>query len=175
MSNILLKDKIILIDNFLSESECCKYINEIYERKTVRNFTSVGKFKNEKYIDEILSIFFFDKLKNFIQNKSLIIKPNNIIMTGKYSPNEHFGMHLDTGLYYDKIKKEKSKFTLLVYLNDNFDGGETCFYDNNLNFILSVKPKKSMALLFDIDLWHKGNEVINGEKYWIGCEIIGKF
>lgn len=29
--------------------------------------------------------------------------------------------------------------------------------------------------VFDISLWHKGCELTEGEKYWIGCEIISKF
>jgi len=29
-------------------------------------------------------------------------------------------------------------------------------------------------ILFNIDLWHKANPLIEGSKYWIGCEIIGK-
>ena len=32
--------------------------------------------------------------------------------------------------------------------------------------------EKGMALIFDINLWHKANKVINGNKYWIGREII---
>ena len=39
---------------------------------------------------------------------------------------------------------------------------------------MSISPTGFSRFLFDIDLWHKANEVIKGTKYWIGCEIIGK-
>ena len=50
-----------------------------------------------------------------------------------------------------------------MYLNDDFDGGETSIYNNNFEPIIQIKPKKGMSLLFDIDLWHKGNMVTNGK------------
>jgi hypothetical protein len=31
------------------------------------------------------------------------------------------------------------------------------------------------VLDFDIDLWHRGDVIQSGTKYWIGCEIIGTF
>jgi hypothetical protein len=52
---------------------------------------------------------------------------------------------------------------------------ETVFYDDNWRVTKTVTPKKGNAILFDIDLWHMGNPVTRGAKYWIGCEIIGKF
>lgn len=54
-----------------------------------------------------------------------------------------------------------------------FEGGETVFFDSNFKQTRTVVPKRGKALMFDIDLWHKGNEVTKGQKYWIGCEIIG--
>ena len=96
-------------------------------------------------------------------------------MTGKFTKNDKFGLHTDTGLFYDKDKKEKSLYTLLIYLNDGFEGGETVFYDNNFEETYRVKPEKGKALLFHIDLWHKASEILEGEKYWIGCEIISNF
>ena len=60
-------------------------------------------------------------------------------------------------------------------MNDNYKEGGTSFYTTNFEHIRTIKPEAGKALIFDIDLWHKGDSVINGEKYWIGCEIIGKF
>ena len=62
----------------------------------------------------------------------------------------------------------------MIYLNDDFTGGKTVFYDDCFQKTVEIEPKKGKALLFDIDLWHKGEEIHNGEKFWIGCEIISK-
>ena len=71
--------------------------------------------------------------------------------------------------------KEKSCWTLLIYLNDDYEGGHTIFYDDNWKQIESISPERGKALLFDIDLWHRGDILVSGTKQWIGCEIIGVF
>lgn len=169
-----LDGKIITIENFLSKEECKKYIKEIDEKNDKTCFTSFGIFENDKYIDEDLALYFFNKVKNCNITGLDIIKPNNLIFTSKYLGGEQFGLHTDTGLYFDKKNREKTRYTLLIYLNDDFSGGETAFYNEKFIHQLDIKPKMGKALIFDIDLWHKGKEV-SGKKYWIGCELVGKF
>jgi prolyl 4-hydroxylase len=171
-------NKIITINNFLLFDECDKFIYDINNNQNIIPFTNSGIFKNNKYINANLSNYFYQKIENKLKDNNInisILRPNNLIMTGKYTNNQEFGLHTDTGLYYNKETNEKSRYTLLIYLNDNFNGGETEFYDDNFNSILKIIPKKGKALLFDIDMWHKGNQLIHGEKYWIGCEIISNF
>jgi hypothetical protein len=96
-------------------------------------------------------------------------------MTGNYCPGQEFNMHTDTGLFYDRKAQEKSRWTLLIYLNDDFEGGHTLFYDDAWKQTHDIEPVAGTALLFDIDLWHKGDVLQSGVKHWIGCEIIGVF
>lgn len=170
----LQKNQIWTINNFLSDEECEKFKKQIENKNNddIIEFTNSGLFKNDKFVDLKLAEYFFSKLKKWINID--IIRPNNLIMTGKYIAGNVFDIHTDTGIYYNIFDKEKSNYTLLIYLNDDFDGGKTIFYDNYFNETVYVKPEKGKALLFDISLWHKGEEVISGEKYWIGCEIISK-
>lgn len=171
--NEIIKDKVWTFDNFLTKVECENYIKQIDEKKNKICFTNTGRFENDKYQDQNLAYYFYNKLP--IKKQYNLLRPNNLIMTGKYNFDQNFDLHTDTGLYFDKNKKEKSKYTLLIYLNDNYKGGETEFYDEDFEKIAEIVPKIGMALLFDIDLWHKGNKLINGTKYWIGCEIISNF
>lgn len=160
-------------DDFLSDEECKKFIDQIHEKKNKVGFTNHGLFQNDKYVDCDLATIFFNKLKKRSNNNNFI-KPNSLIMSGMYSSGDLFGLHTDTGLHYDVKNGMKSRYTLLIYLNDNFTGGETIFYDDMFNKIKQVQPHKGMGLIFDIDIWHEGKVVCNGHKYWIGCEIIGK-
>ena len=170
----IVKNKIYTIDNFITNLECDNFIKQIDDKENIVNFTNTGQFKNDKYIDLELATYFYNKLISNNINLQLL-RPNKLIMTGKYKEGNQFAIHTDTGLFYDKNKKEKSMYTLLIYLNDNFDQGETIFYNNNLIETIKIIPKKGMALLFHIDEFHKGNMVKNGTKYWIGCEIISNF
>lgn len=159
------------LENFCSDVECARYIEQIDNTETCVPFTDTGKFLNNKWTDAELAHVFYEKLKTY--GIAGILRPNTIVMSGKYVTGDSFSLHTDTGLYYNKIEGEKSRWTLLIYLNDDFDGGETVFYDDNWRITKSITPKKGHAILFDIDLWHKGNPVTRGAKYWIGCEIIG--
>jgi hypothetical protein len=177
--NELLKDKIFTIKDFLSEKDCLQFIDLIKNKKTVVSFTNTGYFDNDKFVDMKLTDLFFLKLKNLLGDltveKLQIVRANSLIMTGKFNENQEFSLHTDTGLYFNRTDKEKSRFTLLIYLNDNFDGGETIFFDDDFNELLRVVPTKGSALLFDIEMWHKGNKITKGIKYWIGCEIVGRY
>lgn len=175
--NELLENKIFTIPNFLSDEECEIFINKIKNKQNVVNFTSASNFKNDKYTDKQLTEYFYGKIIGVFDdgliNKLKIVRANTLIMTGMYTENEQFGMHTDTGLFYDKINKQKSTFTLLIYLNDDYKNGETAFYDDNFVHILNVKPERGTALLFDINLWHKGIGVVGNNKFWIGGEVVG--
>jgi hypothetical protein len=171
--NEIIKNQIWTINNFLTDDECDKFIELINTTKCERPFTRQGKFKNNKFINQGLANKFFAKVKKYINIPML--RANNLVMTGKYVKGNAFSLHTDTGLYLDIDKMEKSNYTLLIYLNDNFEGGNTVFFDNNFKEMIQIKPERGKALLFDISLWHKGQELLEGEKYWIGCEIISRF
>jgi len=172
------KGGIYTFNNFLTDKECEKY-DEIVRNppQQASAFTQTGGFDNKKWTDPELSSYFYSLLKNHISDKTInnnefpnILRANTLIMTGNYNPGQQFNMHTDTGLYYNI--KEKSRWTLLIYLNDDYEGGHTLFYDDDFKFTKDITPKKGMALLFDIDLWHRGDVIITGNKRWIGCEII---
>lgn len=176
---------IYVFDDFLNKKECLEYINmiddSILNEKQICFSDNSGSI-NHKYIDLELATKFYDRLvESSFSNEKLgknikkIKRPNNLIMWARYDPETDFGLHTDTGLFYDSIKREKSRWTLLIYLNNDFNGGSTVFYDDNFKEILTVEPQAGTCVLFDIDLWHKGTKVLDSRKYWIGCEIIGDY
>ena len=167
----IIENTIWTVDGFLSKEQCEYYIDRIDNKTGIIPFTDSGYFKNDKYTDVQLTEYLYRKLKKTGIDTD-IIRANNLIMTGKYLPGDKFGLHTDTGLFYDSKTKEKSSHTLLIYLNDDLEGGETVFYDDKFNQTKIILPKQGKALLFDISLWHQGSEIIYGNKYWIGCEMI---
>jgi prolyl 4-hydroxylase len=161
--------------NVLTNDECEYFKNKIDNKRDVINFTNSGNFKNDKFIDIELATKLYNTIPNDIILENKILRPNKLIMTGMYTPNQSFGIHTDTGLYYNVNDKESSKFTYLIYLNDNFEGGETQFYDDYLIPTQTIFPQQGKGLLFDISLNHRGNLINNGNKYWIGIELISNF
>lgn len=160
--------------HFLSVDECATF-QQLIKTVNATNFTDSGAFTNKKWVDQALATLLYERLQE-VDPSSRYLCANKLIMAGMYVPGNSFGLHTDTGLYYNRVNRTKSRWTLLIYLNDGFEGGETVFYDTEtMRETHRIVPEVGKALLFDIDLWHSGAPLLSGEKHWIGCEIIGTF
>ena len=73
-----------------------------------------------------------------------------------YDEHDYYDWHVDTD------KKDNHVLSYLVYLNDDFDGGDTLF----LNEGLKVKPERGLVLCFpcDIQTVHKSSKITKGQK-----------
>jgi len=119
---------------------------------------------------------------------SLPVENQEMIQIASYEAGGMFNPHYDACVYEDKEYCDKinkgagqRKLTLLIYLNDDYEGGETEFTTLNLK----IKPEKGKGVLFAStdenqviykESMHKGNEVLSGEK-WIATKWVhfGKF
>ena len=81
-----------------------------------------------------------------------------------YHPGEFFGAHYDESIHLDD--QRRSLLTILVYLNDDFGGGETRFLDLKA----TVKPRVGSALLFQHHVLHEGLPVTSGMKWVLRTE-----
>ena len=157
-------EKIIEMPNFFNSDECESYMRNIdnHDRKT--SFSNSNMFESNKFFDKNVLNHIFKTLKRSkIKN---IKRLNPLVLTARYNPGEKSHLHMDVP-FDDEVK-----YTLLVYLNDNFSGGETKFYDDDFKLIKTIKPEKGKGLFFDINIFHQGETVISGNKYWIGCQVI---
>lgn len=76
----------------------------------------------------------------------------------RYGIGGIFIPHVDS----NKLKPYRA-FTVILYLNDDFDGGETSFPTINH----SVKPSTGRVLIFPSHMLHGGEAVTRGEKHII--------
>lgn len=84
----------------------------------------------------------------------------------RYEPGQRFGPHYDGAFCRDD--REASELTLLVYLNDDFVGGETAFLQHGL----VVAPVRGHALLFQHHQLHEGRAVDAGCKYVLRSDVM---
>lgn len=94
------------------------------------------------------------------------------VMYAVVRAGQGFPIHTDTGCVWEGAGDVRSRFTVLVYLNDGFAGGRTVFYDKGFHVTAEVEPRAGMAVVFDIDMFHAGEEVREGVKHWVGTEIV---
>ena len=163
------------LPNFITTDEC-DVLSEKIIAEHAPNFTNNGDFINKKWQDATLADKFWNKTGKYNNGVNIGLGANDLIMAGIYNPGNSFAIHTDTGLYFNMQTNIKTCYTLLIYLNDDFEGGNTIFYNtSDWNISRIIKPEKGKAIIFDINLWHSGDKILSGCKKWIGCELIDRF
>eukprot|EP00928_Gymnodinium_smaydae_P003907 TRINITY_DN11380_c0_g2_i1.p1 TRINITY_DN11380_c0_g2~~TRINITY_DN11380_c0_g2_i1.p1 ORF type:complete len:324 (+),score=38.82 TRINITY_DN11380_c0_g2_i1:125-973(+) len=97
----------------------------------------------------------------------------------RYSPGGFFAPHYDGG--FDTCDRHRSIKTFMIYLNDDFEGGPTSFYNENQrrysrglseNQIYELRPEKGSCLVFNHCITHDGGELLQGKKYILRTEVM---
>jgi predicted 2-oxoglutarate/Fe(II)-dependent dioxygenase YbiX len=91
---------------------------------------------------------------------------NERVRCYRYQPGQRFAPHYDGS--FARSRSERSLLTLLVYLNQGFEGGETALLDLDE----TVTPRTGRALLFQHAILHEGCAVIRGVKYAARSDIM---
>jgi prolyl 4-hydroxylase len=84
----------------------------------------------------------------------------------RYEPGQFFAPHSDGAFHRDE--HERSLFTMLVYLNEGFEGGETLFHRPRA----VVRPRTGLACFFWHPLVHEGAPVLSGAKYVLRTDVM---
>jgi hypothetical protein len=86
----------------------------------------------------------------------------------RYKDAQRFKPHMDGA--FKRSETEVSLITMLIYLNEDFEGGSTPLITLNENII----PKTGMLLLFDHKILHAGQPVTSGTKYVLRTDVMYK-
>jgi prolyl 4-hydroxylase len=84
----------------------------------------------------------------------------------RYGPGERHGAHWDTVVELDD--GVRSMLTLVVYLNDDFVGGETEFPELGKR----IEPRRGRALLFQHRVLHEATAVTAGAKLVLRTDVL---
>jgi len=85
----------------------------------------------------------------------------------EYQVGQRFAPHSD-GIFV-RNTAEQSFYTFMVYLNEDFEGGETGFLVEPEKII---KPQTGMGLLFQHPIIHEGCEVKKGVKFVLRTDLM---
>jgi hypothetical protein len=179
MNNILqYNEYIFVIENFLSEAECKELIalseTQPYEAAKVnlngRQTLVTGVRNNQRLMVENheWARFFFEKARYCLPQvigHSALLGFNELFRFYKYTPGQQFRRHRDGS--FVRNEKEASYYTFMVYLNDDFTGGETGFDE-----YISIQPQTGNALVFLHPLHHEGKPVLEGTKYVLRTDVM---
>jgi len=134
MKKEILGYHISAMDNFLSEEDCARYINMSEEKgyekagvntekgtvivETVRSNNRI-LFKDEQMAGDI-----WGKIQDHVPARignSYAIGLNELFRFYKYEPGQQFRRHTDES--FIRNESEASYYTLLIYLNEDYEGG----------------------------------------------------
>jgi prolyl 4-hydroxylase len=203
-SNVIWK-----IKHFLSDEECDEIILKCDEKgfedlsyrsskrligfdentnliQTIKSRLNENLFNEDFYENKWKCPYgFYTDLINWNKN----IKINPCFRINKYE-SSGFDLHRDA--QFTENYFVRSNYTVIVYLNDNYEQGETCFYVSKKEInktslhdgktvqeeihdkeyeCIKIKPKKGMMLMFDQRLLHEGIKS-KGTKYILRTDII---
>lgn len=92
-----------------------------------------------------------------------------MLRVSKYLPGGSFRPHTDTT--YAESQFSVGFDTILVYLNEDMEGGHTELLTPEGSWV-SVQPKPGRALVFHHMTLHAGEEVTKGLKYVVRTEVV---
>jgi prolyl 4-hydroxylase len=101
---------------------------------------------------------------------------NPMMRYQRYDPGQEFSKHVD-GAYERPDGSQRTHITVQLYLNSDFEGGTTTFFDP-LHYkefcapCLDVVPKTGCVLLFEHELLHSGAALIRGRKYSMHTDVL---
>ena len=177
MKYIKYTDKTWTIENFLSEKECqdliifseMKGFQEAEVSLSSGSKMMKGIRNNDRLIfeDEQLAKKLWEKLETFCPEKI-----EDVIATGlnerfrfyRYEGGQRFKRHIDGR--FKKNDFEESRITFMIYLNEDFEGGETTFDE------IQIKPKTGCALCFIHEQKHESIPIRHGVKYVLRSDVM---
>jgi prolyl 4-hydroxylase len=167
------------VDNLLSPAECLELLGRVEQLGPAMApvTTSAGPKmmpgirNNERVMfdDFSLAQLLFNKIEPHVPAYLADRKPsgcNERFRGYRYQNGAQFRPHFDGS--FRRSSGEESELTLLVYLNEQFVGGETNFLD----YETSIVPKTGMGLFFFHPILHEGCPVVSGTKYVLRTDVM---
>ena len=154
-------------DALISFSETSGYFpNPLNKNNSIDNISERNNYRID-YENKFLADTIWEHIKESLSMNVFGFYPsgiNNHFRIYKYFPGHEFKTHEDASTKIND--NELSFYSLLIYLNEAYEGGETVFE----NF--KISPTTGKAVTFPHSLLHSGSIVKKGIKYILRTDII---
>lgn len=180
----LIGNKLFLIEDFLDTHECQQFTAQSeesgYEEATITGAGGVATLSSEirnntRLIldDESLAARFCERAAPLLTQNWLgweLLSFNERFRFYRYDAGQTFNQHFDGA--FSRNDDEQSQFTFLIYLNEDFVGGYTNFFDDDGAVTHRVQPRRGTALVFWHPMIHEGATVTKGRKYVLRTDVM---
>lgn len=165
--------------NFLPKEECdrlIEYAEKLGFAESLIKLRGKGEVRDTDVRDNDRVLFTDKELADKLWEKIKPLAPAQLENFEAYGLNDHFRFyrykegqqfkpHVDGSVKISPT--ELSLVTVLIYLNEDFKGGETTFVMENE----SIKPETGMLCMFTHKQLHTGKPVPEGVKYVLRTDI----
>jgi predicted 2-oxoglutarate/Fe(II)-dependent dioxygenase YbiX len=170
-------DDIFTVSDFLEASECEGYVRlgESHGFGDAPITTSFGQVVMKDVRNNSRVMIDDPSLADLIWERANLYVPTTLAGHCAIGVNERFRFYrYDLGQtfrwhrdgYFERANGERSRLTLMIYLNDDFEGGHTRFED------AIIRPVTGTALFFSHPLLHEGAMVTRGRKYVLRTDVM---
>jgi hypothetical protein len=173
-----------LLHDFMTPRECAKILILAEDQGFGSTQYPKSYRGNERLtaIDYSLADAMWARIETFVPKRLVLdgsewesVGLNETWRFSKYSPGDEFKIHLD-GKFL-RNQNEQSMFTVNAYMNADFEGGLTRFYNAERDRVVgSVKPAIGLCLIFrqppGARLSHDGEIVTSGIKYLARSDVM---
>ncbi len=170
------------VPNVLSSFECQDWIERIQlvgtepaTINTTRGSLVDSQIRNNRRVifdDSVWANDLFERIKSQVPSDTHGMKlagVNERLRCYEYQPGHRFAPHSDGA--FVRSENEQSWYTFMIYLNEQFEGGETAFF---VEPEVVIKPTTGTALFFQHPIIHEGCEVKSGTKYVVRTDLVYK-
>jgi len=156
-----LKKLIYIEENFISPHECQELIE--LSKSNPNEMPYGGESRGgDTYLTTLDGIYFESQKNNAVDKVTNVCKtfdPRVVIDYAgvvRWPSGTFMRPHIDP----HRPNQEPDLFAAVLYLNDDFDGGHTCFNE------CEIKPETGKLLIFSNSIYeHSVSKVVNGERF----------
>lgn len=180
---------IMAVDNVFTEQQCQEFINFSHQFDyevapiTIDSKGGVSELRTEIrnnqrviYDDVQFADRIFNQVKTYLPEELFewrIAALNERFRFYLYENGQTFKPHYDGN--YEVNDWYSSQLTLLIYLSEDFLGGETKFFNQTRHLAtFSIQPKIGQILIFEHRQMHSGAPVLSGQKYVLRTDVMYK-
>lgn len=160
------------VDGLLSAEECAAFIRDMDREDNLRAVDSaIAAYDRGVLVSDIWAERLWQRVRPLMPaDIAAVAHCNTHIRFSKYHPGQCFEIHRD-GLNQD-ARGFRTKYTVNIFLNDGFQGGETDFLDESRRLVYRAMPAPGRGMVFDRDILHRGNLVQGGYKYLLRTDVM---
>jgi len=123
-------ERVQIIPDLFSKEECDALIAKLEDSPLLQADRNGADYQRSVIYDQAIANILTKRMSHLIPRDINAVCISDRIRFSKYNPNGEFSLHQD-GIHQDPRTGYRSTYTLSIFLNDGFTGGETDFLFGN--------------------------------------------